>query len=72
MELKRLQEIEDEVDVWSNIHHMRDVVLELVVALRESQEEVELRKEFIEARKDRASAYHSFWFSKRLERREEE
>lgn len=33
--------------------------------LVEAQAEVKLRKEFIEARKDRASAYHSFWFYRR-------
>ena len=33
--------------------------------LSEAQAELALRKEFIEARKDRASAYHSFWFFER-------
>jgi len=29
------------------------------------EKELALRKEFIEARKDRAKAYHSFWFYER-------
>ena len=35
-----------------------------LVEVDKLEKELALRKEFIEARKDRASAYHSFWFYK--------